>query len=105
MYDCMAQADVEQSICSCGLLPSESPLALGENSHGCCYCNDLLLKRLHLCAADDCFWAHEWSCHGSCSGWNQHDYFSNVISLHNDNDIAVRPSLSCRLQIITHRNP
>ena len=47
-----------------------------------------------VCAADDCFWAHEWSCHGSCSGWNQHDYFSNTIKLHNDNDIAV--SLACQ---------
>lgn len=44
---------------------------------------------LCYCAANECFWSHEWSCHGSCSGWNQHDYFSNTINLHNNNDIAV----------------
>ena len=47
-------------------------------------------SHLSLCnAANECFWEHEWSCHGSCSGWNQHDYFSNTIALHNDNDITV----------------
>ena len=50
--------------------------------------------RLCDCAANECFWSHEWSCHGSCSGWNQHDYFSNTINLHNNNDIAVSAKIS-----------
>lgn len=52
-------------------------------------CQCTIDQRLCAHAANECFWSHEWSCHGSCSGWNQHDYFANTISLHNNNDIAV----------------
>ncbi len=52
-------------------------------------CVSVTLMTECVCVANECFWSHEWSCHGSCSGWNQHDYFANTISLHNNNDIAV----------------
>ena len=74
-----------------------------------CWCFWLTAASLYN-AANECFWEHEWSCHGSCSGWNQHDYFSNTINLHNNNDIAVSVMLyrgpllpvNARLQAATH---
>ncbi|CAL8467296.1 g6833 [Coccomyxa elongata] len=38
--------------------------------------------------ANECFWEHEWDCHGSCSGLAQQDYFQGVLDLHSKYDIS-----------------
>lgn len=34
------------------------------------------------------FWEHEWSKHGTCSGFTQHQYFQSSIDLYNNYDIT-----------------
>ncbi|XP_024363792.2 ribonuclease 1 [Physcomitrium patens] len=34
------------------------------------------------------FWEHEWSKHGTCSGFTQREYFQNSVDLYNDYDIT-----------------
>jgi len=46
-------------------------------------------------AAQDCFLAHEWGCHGTCSGLSQEEYFATVLQLHADYNLLAR--CRCRL--------
>ena len=52
-----------------------------------------------LCAANECFWEHEWDCHGSCSGLSQQDYFQETLNLHSQYDISVG-ALSCQAHVL-----
>lgn len=52
-----------------------------------------------LCAANECFWEHEWDCHGSCSGLTQQDYFQETLNLHSQYDISVG-ALSCQAHVL-----
>ncbi|KAK9916322.1 hypothetical protein WJX75_001236 [Coccomyxa subellipsoidea] len=39
-------------------------------------------------SANECFWSHEWDCHGSCSGLSQQEYFQGVLNLHSQYNIS-----------------
>jgi ribonuclease I len=94
--------DVNDSLCclimSCMVL-TKKPSCKAESSRtkpacfGLCSSNIMLVLFYHrafACSTDDeCFWSHEWSCHGSCSGLSQEDYFSSVMKLHEEYDIKV----------------
>ena len=42
-------------------------------------------------AANDCFYRHEWACHGTCSGQSQVEYITAVLNLNDQYPIQVHP--------------
>jgi hypothetical protein len=64
-------------------------------------CAPLRLTALHLAllpGANEEFWNHEWTRHGTCAApvlATQHDFFAEVLDLHHDFNLEVRRSAAC----------